>query len=125
MPTETEWEYACRAATDSLFYFDDDVNQLLDYAWFRTNAIEAKVCSVGQKKPNAWGLHDMLGNVWEWCEDAYKPYGVSTAKNTDAYRVIRGGSVNSTAVFLRCAYRLGSRSDESTPRLGFRVVREP
>jgi len=125
LPTEAEWEYACRAGTDSLFPFGDEAALLSEYVNCRMGDVTADVAPVGQKKPNAWGLFDLLGNVWEWCDDLYAPYDDPSAKVVEEYRVVRGGSVNSTAAFLRCAYRLGMQTGRSTPRLGVRVAREP
>src|SRR5215470_8127223 len=68
LPTEAEWEYAARAGSPSVYSFGNDPKQLGEYAWYRGNA-EHRTHPVGQKKPNAWGLHDMLGNVWEWVQD--------------------------------------------------------
>jgi formylglycine-generating enzyme required for sulfatase activity len=112
LPTEAEWEYACRAGTKTEYCFGDDEGGLGEYAWYRANS-EGKTRPVGQKKPNAWGLYDMHGNVWEWCEDGYSagyyaksPEADPKGPSTTAYRVLRGASWGSSANDLRSASRL-------------------
>jgi formylglycine-generating enzyme required for sulfatase activity len=103
LPTEAEWEYACRAGTSSSFYFGDRPDQLKSYAWFDGNS-DSKPHTVAQRKPNAWGLYDLAGNVWEWCNDFYgaKYYRNSPTDNPRGpeegeKRVLRGGAWSSSA----------------------------
>lgn len=118
LPTEAEWEYACRAGSTSEYFYGDDVSQLEEYAWFAANSQE-KTASVGQKKPNAWGLFDMIGNVAEWTfdqyiPDYYKQFDGKTVKNpvaipTELYpHSVRGGSFDSQPDELRSAARMAS-----------------
>jgi formylglycine-generating enzyme required for sulfatase activity len=135
LPTEAEWEYACRAGTDSDYSFGSEVRQLGDFAWFAGNSAK-KTHPVGRKKPNAWGLFDMHGNVAEWCQDVYDPayYKTSPEKNprgSDSGNeyVLRGGSWKSAADAARSAYRIGENpgfSDACLARdaIGFRCVRK-
>jgi sulfatase modifying factor 1 len=106
LPTEAEWEYACRAGTKTKYFFGDDPKDLGDYAWFEGNSAE-KTHEHGTKKANPWGLYDMYGNVWEWCLNAYTPDyttdgGVAT-RNTKA--VLRGGSFVDPAENIRSSKR--------------------
>ena len=122
LPTENEWEYACRAGAATLFPFGDDAAGLDEFAWYRGTAPDGKPHPVADKKPNAWGLCDMLGNAWEWCAN---PYGGEPAGEGADLRVIRGGAANQPATFTRPTVRLGRSAKEAGARIGFRVVREP
>ncbi len=137
LPTEAEWEYACRAGSKTAFCFGDDEEQLDDYAWYR-GFWRSKTHPVGRKKPNAWGLYDMHGNVWEWCSDWYDPYANAKAvdpqgPDSRGFRVYRGGSCTSIATDCRAASRgRGTPDYRSIPDdregywgyCGFRVVVE-
>jgi formylglycine-generating enzyme required for sulfatase activity len=135
LPTEAEWEYACRAGTTTVYAHGTDLKRLAEFAWFADNAAK-KTHPVGQKKPNAWGLFDMHGNVAEWCNDVYDRdyYKSSPTRNprgpADGREyVLRGGSWKSTAEALQSAYRLGETpgfSDACLARdaIGFRCVRK-
>jgi formylglycine-generating enzyme required for sulfatase activity len=136
LPTEAEWEYACRAGTDGDYEFGG-ADRLRQHAWFGENG-EKKTHSVGQKKPNRWGIYDLYGNVSEWCEDVYSPtyYRASPATDptgppntgADVRRVIRGGSWMSSTAQCRSSARQGEKTGDSdacfaTDFCGFRCVR--
>ncbi|MDG2221300.1 MAG: formylglycine-generating enzyme family protein, partial [Rubripirellula sp.] len=109
LPTEAEWEYACRAATTTKYSFGDDGSQLGEYAWLEGNA-DSKTHPVGEKNPNAWGLYDMHGNVFEWCQDWYGDYSSDmvtdpTGASAGSGRVIRGGCWSLSAEDCRSAIR--------------------
>ena len=148
LPTEAEWEYACRAGTTTTYYFGDDKKELNLFAWSAHNS-DYRYHRVGSKKPNPWGLYDMHGNVAEWVLDQFTPegYGQSSGRTlhnpvvvprTLHPRVVRGGSWDDEAKELRSAARRGSSPDwqaqdwripkspfwlTDAPFVGFRVVR--
>lgn len=153
LPTEAEWEYACRAGSETAYSFGNDAGKLGDYAWYLDNA-DSKPHKVGQKKPNAWGLYDMHGNVAEMCldqllEDGYQKFQGRTIKAAEALvwptqlesRVVKGGSWDDEAPMCRSAARLGTKerdwkqedpnlplspwwfTSDPTRGIGFRIVR--
>ena len=132
LPTEAQWEYACRAGSTTKYCFGDDETTLGDYAWYSANS-DSKTHPVGQKKPNAWGLYDMHGNVWEWCQDWYdsgyyakSPEDDPTGPATGPCRVIRGGGWGSgVAGGCRSAGRRYTGPGHRSEDLGFRVSRVP
>lgn len=142
LPTEAEWEYACRAGTRTTFYWGNSSEEAVmkDYCWYDKNAREGNWSyphapedgpqPVGLKKPNAWGLHDMLGNVWEWCSDwdsseyySKSPLEDPPGPSSGSLRILRGGAWYYYAVFCRSAHRNGRPPDDYSGNYGFRVVR--
>ncbi|MCI5162636.1 MAG: formylglycine-generating enzyme family protein [Candidatus Electrothrix sp. AX5] len=135
LPTEAEWEYACRAGSESSWCFGDDEKNLGEYAWYTENSGK-KTHPVGTKKTNAWGLYDMHGNVWEWCGDWYgeKYYADcqrhGTVKNPPGsaqgkMRICRGVSWYLSSRYAPCSVRLRNFPDIRLNDGGFRVVFSP
>jgi formylglycine-generating enzyme required for sulfatase activity len=111
LPTEAEWEYACRAGTKTAYFFGNNPSKLANYAWFDRNS-GGHTQPVGQKRPNPWGLYDMCGNVWQWCNDFYKVdyYQESPKENprgpkNGESKVVRGGAWRFSAQNCRSGYR--------------------
>lgn len=136
LPREAEWEYAWRAGNASAFpngnitelqcNRDPNLDAIAWYCWNSQNRVQA----VGQKKPNAWGLYDMAGNVQEWCQDWFGPYPYDEVTNpkgppSGSYRVMRGGAWYSSASDCRCASRFGSPARYRFRHIGFRLCRTP
>ena len=133
LPTEAQWEYACRAGSKTAFSFGDMATQLSDYAWWGgligngNTEKERYAHEVGGKKANAWGLHDLPGNVWEWCADGYAeklPGGRDPLIAQASRRVNRGGGWSGSPSRCRSACR-GGNSPDYRFYLGFRVARSP
>jgi formylglycine-generating enzyme required for sulfatase activity len=129
LPTEAEWEYACRAGTTTAYSFGDTADDLKDYAWFKGNS-KGEDPPVGKKKPNPWGLYDLHGYVWEWCQDAWEPGYAGAPTDGSARdvkdakeRVLRGGSWADPADHCRSAFRQHAKPDHRSDTIGFRCVR--
>jgi formylglycine-generating enzyme required for sulfatase activity len=129
LPTEAEWEYACRAGSTTRYHFGDDAEELPAYAWFSLNSGET-THPVAGLAPNAWGLYDVHGNVWEWCLDGYAPY---PSRATEALvdpggeedsgeRALRGGCWSNGTRDVRSAHRFGYEPRCFDTALGFRLV---
>ena len=135
LPTEAKWEYACRAGAMTAYCFGDDASLLGEYAWFEKNAHkagESYAHQVGLKKANAFGLYDMHGNVWEWCQDWYGDYDTRDSARDDpvgpsssSFRVFRGGCWGSMARRCRAAFRFWVQPERRIHYLGFRVAAVP
>ena len=136
LPTEAEWEYAARAGTKTAYYFGNDATGLDDFAWYKKNG-DKQTHLVGTKKPNPWGLYDMYGNVWEWCEDKFtrEAYPFSGKEEIadfcnrgseigTASQVIRGGAFTFSAGFCRSAARSGGDPWHEIFDIGLRLVRD-
>ncbi len=128
LPTEAEWEYAARAGTQSEYLFGNDTKNIVFHAWYNFNSAGCTQ-PVGMKKTNAFGLHDMQGNVSEWVQDMYEENPVplnTTAAPTDTtrYRVVRGCSWRHDVTICRSAQRLYFDANERHSFIGFRLLRE-
>jgi formylglycine-generating enzyme required for sulfatase activity len=126
LPTEAEWEYACRAGSKTSYSFDDEQGLLPEYGWFNRKSSQ-RTHTVGLLEPNAWGLYDMHGNVWEWCSDWYVEYpqgAVSdpTGPKEGSFRVFRGGSWRDVAAICRSAFRCMLDPSYRGIGIGFRLA---
>lgn len=136
LPTEAEWEYAARAGGEGRWCFGDDPDPLGEYAWYSANG-DYRLHPVATRRPNGWGLHDMAGLVWEWCEDDWDataygkrasvivagPVSLASTRAQEPGRVVRGGCFSSKIRETRSAYRDGVGSRGRHTNLGFRCVR--
>jgi len=127
LPTEAEWEYAARAGTTTLWSFGDKASHIGRYAWCAIDT-GGQTHPVGQLQPNPWGLYDMHGNVWEWVQDWYGPYGSGPAVDparppSGSARVNRGGSWRNNARYCRSAKRDDDAPGKRLISLGFRLLK--
>ena len=127
LPSDAQWEYACRAGTTTQYSFGDDESQLPEYGWYQANSQDT-THPVGEKKPNAWGLYDMHGNVLGWCQDWFEDYYYAISPMDDptgpfggSLHICRGGSWTYSASNCRSAKHEGDESDQYT-NLGLRVA---
>jgi len=129
LPSEAEWEFACRAGTTNRFSFGDDAAAADAFAWTLENG-ESQTHPVGQKQPNAWGLHDMHGNVWEWCLDWFAPYPEQPATDPQGppegkFKVFRGGGWNQEVQYARSGNRFMMSPSNGIHFVGFRLALAP
>jgi formylglycine-generating enzyme required for sulfatase activity len=134
LPSESQWEYGCRAGTTTRFYTGDTEKMLARAGWCNSNS-DGRLHPAGEKRPNDFGLYDMHGNVWEWVEDHWHPNykgapddgsaWIDTDTDKGSLRVMRGGSFGSDARYCRSAYRLGSHPSSWLQVFGFRLVLPP
>jgi formylglycine-generating enzyme required for sulfatase activity len=133
LPTEAEWEYACRAGTTTAWSFGDETDRAPEYAWYSATAWGAGkrfAHEVGRKRPNPWGLFDMHGNAWEWVADGLRLYtGEGQAdpvgpRSEGGTRVVRGGDYASLADLIRSPYRATNSPSTRNSSTGFRLVRQ-
>jgi formylglycine-generating enzyme required for sulfatase activity len=132
LPTEAEWEYACRAGTTTRFNYGDDPGylNLTNHAWYTDNSPEQTTHPIGQKLSNLWGLYDMHGNVWEWCQDWYDTYPGGSVTDPQGpssgdLRVVRGGSWADESPLCRSACRIADDPSAQYFTYGFRIVLAP
>jgi formylglycine-generating enzyme required for sulfatase activity len=130
LPTEAQWEYACRAGTKTQWPWGDDEYGFFAHGWFVANSNSATQ-PVGQKKPNGFGLYDFQGNVWEWCSDWFNleyyrqsPSNDPSGPSSGSERVVRGGCWSDNPYYCRSAFRLWSRPETRSPAFGIRVLCE-
>jgi len=136
LPSEAEWEYACRGGTTTAFHSmpgypngTNDDNLLGNIAWYSSNA-GSTTHAVAGKAANAFGIYDMSGNVWEWCNDWYGSYAAGNATDpagpsSASYRVLRGGTLNYGSYYCRSSYRINNDPDGRNTDVGFRVALTP
>ncbi|WP_420641428.1 formylglycine-generating enzyme family protein [Candidatus Leptofilum sp.] len=125
LPTEAQWEYACRAGSQSTYYNGNDPNRLAEIAWYRDNS-DGHPHPVGEKQPNAWNLHDMLGNVCQWCYDTPKEYPDHHVQDwygepKHIARSVRGRAFSHSLSVVRCANRGYTHRDAKAQEIGFRL----
>jgi formylglycine-generating enzyme required for sulfatase activity len=129
LPTEKEWEYSCRAGTQSDYCAGEGERALIKVAWYCQVGSESanRTKPVGQFEPNRWGIYDMHGNVWEWCKDLYVKHLISEEVDPNSLgstrcRALRGGSWNMDPSYCRSASRLGEQPQIKRNDIGFRIV---
>jgi formylglycine-generating enzyme required for sulfatase activity len=126
LPTEAEWECACRAGSTNLFGFGSDAKLGGAFAWTAENS-DATTHPIGQKQPNPWGIHDMHGNVWEWCLDWFEPYPAAPVTDpigpaTSKFKVFKGGGWNQDIEYARSANRFMMSPSNGIHFVGFRIA---